>query len=377
LERYALIATVVRHDATTTLFFDHLAARVPLRFYERAIRNRANPLTTVRSEVKAAVPLAGATALVVVRGLFEFRSLAATARRAGIPCYYFVDDNFMVLRDEPQFVAAPHAAAYALDRVRAALRGFSGVWCATPSLIEYFRERRLHDALHYYPPVAGPSAPAKSGSDSAVTNVAFFGGEHRREPFMGYVFPALCRLAASRPVTLFAVGIDLEGVAAAPQLTVTPVAYNRSYPEALRDLAARDVDILVHPSSDTLNNLYKNPHFLINARAVGATPIFSDVAPYNTLMSEDVCVLCENTEDAWFVALNRVAGDASLRSALRDKLATYCEQHFDGSANLRLLEGVLSTHEAPTAIARTARVVPMAAGLAWGLAREAAASRNR
>ena len=102
--------------------------------------------------------------------------------------------------------------------------------------------------------------------------VAFFGGQHRREPFMRYVFPALCRLAASRPVTLFAVGIDLEGVAAAPQLTVAPVAYNPSYPEALRDLAVHDVDILVHPSSDTLNNLYKNPHFLINARALGATP---------------------------------------------------------------------------------------------------------
>ena len=377
MERYALIATVVRHDATTTLFFDHLAARVPLRFHERAIRDRANPLTTVRSEVTAAVPLAGATALVVVRGLFEFRSLAAAARRAGIPCYYFVDDNFMVLRDEPQFIDAPHAAAYALDRVRAALRGFSGVWCATPSLIDYFREHRLHEALHYYPPVAGPSPAPRAGGDSAVMNVAFFGGEHRREPFMRYVFPALCRLAASRPVTLFAVGIDLEGVAAAPQLTVTPVAYNPSYPEALRDLAARDVDILVHPSSDTLNNLYKNPHFLINARALGATPIFSNVAPYNALMSEDVCVLCENTEDAWFVALNRVAGDRALRSALRDKLATYCERHFDGSANLRLLEGVLSTHDAPTAIARAARVVPMAAGLAWGLAREAAASRNR
>ncbi len=77
------------------------------------------------------------------------------------------------------------------------------------------------------------------------------------------------------------------------------------------------------------------------------------------------------------MALNRVAGDAALRSALGARLATYCEQQFDGSANLRLLEGVLRTHEAPTAIARAARVLPMAAGLAWGLAREAAASRNR
>ena len=111
--------------------------------------------------------------------------------------------------------------------------------------------------------------------------------------------------------------------------------------------------------------------------ALGATPIFSNVAPYHALVSEDVCVLCENTEDAWFEALNRVAGNKSLRSALRARLATYCERHFDGSANLRLLEGVLSTHDAPTAIARAARVVPMAAGLAWGLAREAAASRDR
>lgn len=374
---YALIATVVRHDATTTLFFDHLAGRVPLRFHERTTRDRANPLTTVLSEVKTAAQLAGAAALVVVRGLFEFRSLAAAARRAGIPCYYFVDDNFMVLRDEPQFMEAPHARPYALDRVRVALRGYSGVWCSTPSLIDYFREHRLHGALQYYPPIAGPPAAPKRDGDSAGVNVAFFGGQHRREPFMRYVFPALARLAATRPVTLFAAGIDLNGAAAAPQLTVAPVAYNPSYPEALHAMAAHNVDILVHPSSVTLNNIYKNPHFLINARALGATPIFSNVAPYNALAAEEVCVLCENTEEAWFVALNRVAADRSFRSALYAKLAAYCERHFDGSANLRLLEEVLNTHDAPTAITRAARVVPMAAGLAWGLAREVAARRNK
>jgi hypothetical protein len=376
-EQYALIATVVRHDATTTLFFDHLAARVPLRFHERAIRAKTHPLETVRSEVKAAVPLAGAAALVVVRGLFEFGSLAATARRAGVACYYFLDDNFMVLRDEPRFVEARHAAAYAPDRVRAALDGFSGVWCSTPSLLDYFREHRLHEALQYYPPVVGAPPARRGGGRAADVKVAFFGGQHRREPFVRYVMPALRRLAASRPVTLFAPGIDLTGVAAAPHLTVAPVAYNSSYPEALRDMADRDIDILAHPSCVTANNIFKNPHVLINARVLGATPIFSDVAPYDALAPDDVCVLCENTEDAWFAALSRVAGDASLRSALQARLAAYCERHFDGSVNLRVFEGVFNAHGAPTLITRAARVVPMAAGLAWGLAREAAASRNR
>ena len=346
-----------------------------MRFHERPVRDSAHPLKTVRSEVEAAVPLAGATALVVVRGLFEFRSLVATARSAGIPCYYFLDDNFMVLRDEPQFPDARHAAAYAPDRVRAALKGFSGVWCSTPSLLDYFREHHLHDVLHYYPPVAGAPAAPRVGGAGAGLRVAFFGGQHRREPFMQYVFPALCRLASSRPVTLFAAGIDVTGVPASPQLTVVPVAYNPSYPEALRDMAARDVDILAHPSSVTRNNVYKNPHFLINARALGATPIFSNVAPYDALASEDVCVLCENTEEAWYGAFNRVAGDERLRSGLQAKLAEYCERHFEGSANVRVFEEVLNAHRAPARLTRAARLVPMAAGLAWGLAREARGPR--
>jgi hypothetical protein len=346
---YILAVSLAPNDATGTLFFANLAGRFPLRM-----------VPFPGSDVAAAC--AGARAVVVVRGLFEFGNLIATLQRLGIPTYYFVDDNFMLIREEPG-IYGTLCREYSLERVRAVLSGFSGVLLATPALVDYFAEHQLSDRLALYPPVAGPLPDTAADQTGRPLSVAFFGGSHRRDPFLRYVYPAVRRLAAGRDVTLVVAGIEADLFQEAASLRVVSLPYNPSYADALREVAAHGIDILVHPSSETRNNAFKNPHVLINARALAAVPIFSNVAPYDAVAAEGVAILCENTEDAWFQALVQVASDRGSRAVLKTRLNAYCEQHFGGEVNLDVLRRIQQAHEAPGAAKRMTRLIAASASL--------------
>jgi hypothetical protein len=280
----------------------------------------------------------------------------------------------MLIREEPD-IYGTLCQDYALDRVKAALDGFSGVLLATPALIDYFKEHRLSDRPTLYPPVAGPPLDAVPDRSGRPLTIAFFGGSHRREPFLRYVYPAIRRLAMDRDVALVAAGIEPDLVHETGRLKVVRVPYNPSYADALQQVAAHGVDILVHPSGVTRNNVFKNPHVLINARALVATPIFSNVAPYDAVAADRVAVLCENSEDAWFDALARVAADNALREELQARLATYCERQFGGQVNLDVLRRIQDAHEMPSASVRMARLIAGGALLGLGRARRMVARR--
>jgi hypothetical protein len=346
---YILAVSLAPNDATCTLFFANLTGRFSLRIVSFPTSN-------------VAAACAGARAVIIVRGLFEFGNLIATLQRLRIPTYYFVDDNFMLIREEPG-IYGTLCQDYSLERVKTALRGYSGVLLATPALIDYFAEHQLSDRLALYPPVAGPALDAVSDRTGRPLSVAFFGGSHRRDPFLRFVYPAVRRLAVDQDVTLVVAGIESGLLQEASRLKIVRLPYNPSYADALRQVASYGVDILVHPSGVTSNNAFKNPHVLINARALAAVPVFSNVAPYDAIAAARVAVLCENTEDAWFHALTQVAIDSSVREELKTRLSSYCEQHFGGRVNIDVLRRIQQAHEPPSAAGRVTRRVAASASL--------------
>lgn len=358
-----LVATLAPADATVSLFFTNIADRVPLRIEGFAVDDLSRPHHVVRAVSNVIAPLVSANAVIFNRGLFEFGSMVSAAGWLRIPRYYFVDDNFMILQDEPGVYDSRLGSKYSRDRVRQVLSGFEGVLLATPSLVEYFREHRLHPHLELYPPVSRVHTPPLPNRDRAHVRIAFFGGLHRREPFLRYVLPAIARFSEHHRVTLFAAGIDLSAAPVPSTITVTSVPYNPSYPDALRAMAANQIDVLVHPSNITDNNTYKNPHFLINARALGATPIFSNAAPYAALAGEELVVLCENSVEDWYVALARAATDQSLRSRLQANIAAYIARQFNGDANVTTVQRMIGAHPRPSATTAVARAVPAAINL--------------
>lgn len=348
---YIVVASLLKHDAMCALFFSHLESRAPLRIVQYG-------------RDSLAAPLAGASALVVIRGLFEFGNLIGCARQLRIPCYYFLDDNFMLIREESKRYGTSYAR-YTDENVRHALTGFSGVLLAAETLIDYFRERQLHPHPVYYPPTAGPTLGLPEAERRPLT-VAFFGGAHRRGPFARYVYPALRRLASSHPIRIVAAGIDRAELANTSGIEVLAFPYDPSYERALQAVASVGVDILVHPSDDSSNNIFKNPHVLINARAIGATPIFSDAAPYQHAEAAGIALIAGDSDEAWFRALHALASDPQRRAAIHARLTEYCDQHFDGARNLAVLGEILRSHPLPAWPPAAARFVMASACLTVG-----------
>lgn len=315
-------------DASTTLFFGNLVERL------------AGTLRVVRyGHATLAQELAGAGAVILVRGLFEMAPVVWSARALGIPLYYFADDNFMLLREEPG-AWSPFVERYSVVNVRARLRSFAGVLLSSEALIERFRRDGLHAVLMAFPPVGWPQPLPPAGARRGTIGIGFFGGAHLHDMFRACILPAIRRLAEAQPVDLVAAGIG-SAIAASPGLSVVNHEHDRSYARGLRRLAGAGIDILVHPALANLqNNEFKNPHALISAHAIGAVPVVSDRAPYDALRSAGVTIQSDDSVESWYAALKH-ASDPLVRAIIRERLGAYCAAHFAGRVNRAVLERLL------------------------------------
>lgn len=351
--RYILIVTKCRDDVFAALFFDGLPAE--LRRHLRILEFGHDSLTSA---------LAGAAAVIVMRhGLFSFGTLSACAGLVRVPRYYFLDDNLLLLHEEPA-IYGPYWSKYTDDNVRRALSGYEAVLLASRPLMAYFAERRLHPTLMEYPPIAGPILRAREApAPGDPFRIAFFGGEHRRDLVVRVVFPAVQRLARARPVEVVAAGIDINALAATGGVSVVGLPYQVSYGKALAELAARRVDALVHPTPPSRNNPYKNANVVINARAIGAVPVVTNLPPYDTFGPNPPALLCENDAVSWHDALSRLAADASCGDEVFARVMTYCEEEFSGALNAAAVARMLADHAAPGGWTRMARRMVAAAPL--------------
>jgi glycosyltransferase involved in cell wall biosynthesis len=331
-------------DACTTLTFDQLPE--PQRRRIRLIHDRA---------WQGSLPeeMVGASAVVFVRALFDFAPWIDHARSLGIPHYYSLDDNLMLLAAESRYWV--QYGRYTDTEVREALKSFSGVLLSTPELIEYFRERQLHERLHYYPPVAKwDSRRASPSRQSPGVRIGFLGGPHRHEAFVREVLPAIRALGNRYELELIVMGVPaalLEGL----DVKTVSLDYEHTHDLALRRMNAEGIDILVHPSSATANNRYKTLHVLINACAIGAAPILSNEPPYDILADEGSFALCDHDVDAWQRALVRFIESPALRARAVAAAERYCEAHYSGRANAEALDAILASHPSPGLVLRDAR----------------------
>ena len=327
---FVLVVSLQPMDASTSLFFGHLTRLMP-----ESIR------VVQYGKDDVARSLAEAAAVVFVRGLFEFSNLARCARALRVPLYYFIDDNFIVLREQGG-IGGQFVTRYLAADVREALRDFAGVLLATPALVSYFAEQQLHPHLVLFPPVMDAETPPAPRADKPEVTVAFFGGQHLHRHLLDIVVPAVRRLALQQPVRLLAVGLP-ESIPASAGLVVSQQPYDESYGRGLRALATEGVDVFVHPVARGMaNNAFKNPHALISAHALGAVPVVSKAPPYDALGPAGVALMCEDNEASWLNALTQTVTDDSLRSRLGARLAAYCAEHFSGAANRAVVETMLS-----------------------------------
>lgn len=347
-------------DASTTLYLGHLAERM------------AGALKVVRhGDPELGKTVANASAVVLVRALFELEGVFQAARALRIPLYYFVDDNFVLLREQAG-PWSPFVRRYSAQNVRHRLRSFHGVLLSSDALLDYYTAEHLHHDLHRFPPIEWRQQLSRPPASTTGVSIAFFGGLHLHGIFLTGILPAVRRLALERPVTLIAAGVN-EGIEPSPGLKVIAQPYDISYARGLGRLAETGVDILVHPSAPGLNNSrYKTPHALISANAIGAIPVVSDSPPYSDLRSAGVALLRDDSADSWYAALAQLSTPAE-RVPVGERLRQFCASHYGGRLNREVVDRMLSLHRSPPARWRGVRTGAVRAAVLLGRIRPAVA----
>lgn len=345
-------------DASTTLFLGHLAERM------------AGALQVVRyGDPGLGEKVANASALILVRGLFELDGVFLAARALRIPLYYFVDDNFILLREQAG-PWSPFVRRYSAANVRRRLRVFRGVLLSSDALIDYYRVHNLHHELTAFPPIEWQQQLSRPPVSPQGVSIAFFGGLHLHEMFQTCILPAVRRLAIDRPVTLIAAGVN-GTIAPSPGLSVVAQPYDTSYARGLRRLAETGVDVFVHPSAPGLDNgRYKNPHALISANALGAIPVVSDRPPYSDLRQAGVALLCDDSPESWYAAFAQ-AGQPAEWMPIGERLQKFCSTQYGGRLNREVIDNMLRLHESPSGRWRRVRTRVVRAAVLLGRVRPA------
>lgn len=327
-------------QASVTLFFDLL----PLE-----VRHLVHVIFAGAPELK--LHIIEAQAVVFVRGLVEYKELIAFTKHVGVPMYHYCDDNYIVVGEESERYGAAYAF-YTPDNVRTVLRDFAGCLLSVPSLVDFYRENSLHSNLSLFPPIAAFDEYGDAPHDYPLARpftMAFFGGGDRHRAFVEYIVPAVKLLSKIQAIDLIAFGVAFGAVdcSAHPNLRVFYPPYEPDYTLAIRHFRHYSPNVMLHSSSPTRNNAFKNCNNIINGVLVGAAMICSRTEPYLGLDKISATLLADDAVESWYLAMWQFANSKKRLQDFRFGAKAYCEGIYSGRQNTVAIEAILRTSQAP------------------------------
>lgn len=282
-----------------------------------------------------------AQAVIIARDLFHpaCAGLIQFLKTINIPIYYYLDDNFVVLRKDVKEVEN-----FTPDYIKEQLKNFSAVLVSTPALQKFFVDEGIHHTVHVFPPILPnrewfdyPTIPPKP---SGTFRFGFLGGLHRYQNFVEYIQPALDQLATEQSIEMVVVG-DLP--VSSKHFPVYRYPTDYSYKLTLGRLIASDVDVLIHPGSFTPNNPYKTLNVLINAWAIGAVPVIANQPPYEDVELMEIGYLCEpENVSSWYEKLKAAILDVKRSQKIRENLHLFLMSHYSGKQNEDVIKNLLA-----------------------------------
>ena len=323
--QHRVLVSTTTNDACTSLYFNSAATKEQLRLI--------NPTEYREPE------LVRASAFIVVRGLFEHKSWISMAHHIGVPTYWFIDDNFMVLKEE-----ASGFENYSMENVREALKPFSGVLAASEPLVAYVREHDLHSNVLLYPPIFTGALkkrpPILAPKRAGTKRILFFGGTHRTNSWEKFVLPAIERLSHEHSLELISFSHKTE-TTKNNEIEISHVPFDYDYHRALAKIAECEIDFLIHPSTSSLNAQFKTIHALINAVALNATLVTSSTPPFLDYHRTGAFVLAEDTAQDWHRVLNDLLQHENKNKLIQETATRFCSEHFAGKKNQDAIDSLL------------------------------------
>ena len=278
--------------------------------------------------------LALAEAVIIERNLVATKKVIDLANEIGIPCYYFVDDNFIELSED--YPENSDFKLLASETTKEKLEKFSGIILSTKSLVEFFNEQNLHKNLILLEPsIDENNIYTRVFEEKTQYTIAFIGGAFRNKVLIDCVLPALCKLSKKVPLRFCYPSddsIDLSKFAS-NTLKIVSIPRNLSLNATLNQYKKYDIDIQIHCGEHIRNNIYKTKNALLNSVQLGAVLVTSACKPFTNYNGDETTyITCENTEDAWFHTLENLLTNLEARKTLYKEAHAYCINRCSGPA---------------------------------------------
>lgn len=266
-----------------------------------------------------------ADAIVIVRRLGPLADpVLQWANSVEIPCYYYNDDNFDILKEEMQGTEEYELIKQLAEaQTPKALEQFSGIIVSTENLRKSYLKKQLKQRISVFPPLmpADNMMQPYHPPVGKTINIAFLGGNFRTDVLIKSDIPALIRISQEREICLHCPEETVASIKKAVRykgrkkeeqlLRVNERFTVRSFPRSLSlflclsELKQRNISIQIHCGPSLRNNPYKTCNALINATTLGAVLIVTKDMPYTEIASSRALLMAENEVNAWEKALNQ------------------------------------------------------------------------
>jgi glycosyltransferase involved in cell wall biosynthesis len=312
-------------------------------------------------------------AVILVREILEDHGqrIAAACTSMGVPLYYLIDDNLVLVGEEDT-----GWAHYTRDRLVSALADCAGVLCTSRPLAEHFAALGVKLAIDEIGAAFDATRLGKMrripvNSPGPQLRVGFVGDEFRRRSLEDDVLPALAAFSGERPVALFS-RVALTHADRWP-FEASVIPFTESFDGFLTTWRPVGLDVLVHPRGDTANSEYKTASVLLSALYLGAVPVVAREHVFAGLGEEQGVLVVEGDRGSWEQALRRLDA-AERRRELLSRLEGFCPTYFSPERNVRALDRILASSPPTDILTWTGRVhqaVATPSGLTAEIEREA------
>ncbi|MCL2529690.1 MAG: glycosyltransferase [Coriobacteriia bacterium] len=316
-------------DASVTLHFENIFSNSNL-----VIRYQYTLDVTAKDVDEADI-------LIISRHLELSRGLVYWANELGVPCYYFVDDDFRSCAvDFPDSVYIREIASLTTKEY---FTRFEGVIVSSEALRDSFLSDIHHNIIICSPNIKLDSVWKHESGESRLS-VAFFGSGFRESFINEYILPVLKKISEKTKVTFLypsdmKIYEEFTGIETLEILRVPRVTY---LPSAIATYASLGVDIQVHPSEALNHSAFKTKNSLINATQMGAVLVVSRVLPFgNETPDKEGCYVVENTLEEWHDTLITLAENKDERERAYQNALAYCIENHSPSKTEKELKAEL------------------------------------
>ncbi len=324
------------------------------------LQQRVRVVNGVEFRANIQEEIIGASAIIVVRELFNFYDWIVQADVLSIPHYYYIDENFCELAKTG--LSLNHYSEFEIDAMREALKTSAGVWCASTALKDYFASCKLHPHIvEVYGSwisrdLYGPPILSQALKDE-LTLLVFDDGQ-ANAGFLGLIFPALDALCREVPVRLVAVGVGYISDMKCPDvagLRIVRMPSTLDIRVVIGHLKQTQIDLILHRGYSEDIDQYS----ALEVSAIAAqlnVPLLCGQSKNHTVHAyDDYIFYVGHNSQAWLGQIRDFLNDRSNYTDRARQLTAYWDAKYLVSCSTKAIYQLLRKHAPAGLLLRGAR----------------------